>query len=93
MQSLAPVRGAERSAFAMLDKCTMKGCGKPVAYHVALAVPSDVAEPGGAMDHAALTDAAVFPACADHVDHVAKVFYGAAYALEGTVTASSSEGR
>jgi len=77
----------------MLDKCTMKGCGKPIAYHVVLSVPSDIAGPGGAMNEAALADAAVLPACADHVDHVAKVFYGAAYALEGTVTASASEGR
>jgi hypothetical protein len=29
-----------------------------------------------------------FPACADHAAHIAKVFYGAAHALSGTVTAS-----
>jgi len=77
----------------MLDKCTMKGCGKPVTYHVVLSVPSDVAAPGGAMDEAAVMDAAVFPACIDHVNHVTNVFYGAAYALDGMITASSAEGR
>lgn len=76
-----------------LQKCTMTGCGRPVTHHVVLSVPSAVAEVGGAMNKADLEDAAVFPACPEHVDHVAKVFYGAAYALEGTVTASLAEAR
>lgn len=79
----------------MLDasngKCTMTGCGKPVTHAVTLSVPGDVAGPGGEMNKGALTDLARFPACADHADHIAKVFYGAAYALSGTVTAASSD--
>ncbi len=71
------------------EKCTMTGCGKPVAFDVTLAVPGDVAAPGGEVNKGALSDLARFPACADHVDHIAKVFYGAAYALSGTVTASA----
>jgi hypothetical protein len=74
---------------ALGEKCTMTGCGKPVAFRVALSVPGDVAEPGGAINKGALVDIARFAACADHVDHIAKVFYGAAYALSGTVTASA----
>jgi len=77
---------------ALAGKCTMTGCGKPVEFTVALSVPADVAGPDGAINKGALTDIARFPACGDHVDHVAKVFYGAAYALSGTVTASGREG-
>ena len=72
----------------LATKCTMTGCGKTVTHLVSLAVPGDVAEPGGIVNKGALTDVARFPTCADHVDHIAKVFYGAAYALSGTVTAS-----
>ena len=71
-----------------MDKCTMTGCGKPVAFTVTMSVPGDIADEAGAVNKGALTDIAAFPACADHVDHIAKVFYGAAYALSGTVTAS-----
>jgi hypothetical protein len=74
-----------------VDKCLMTGCGKPVTQRVTLALPGDVAGPGGEMNKGALTDAAIFPACADHADHIAKVFYGAAHALSGTVTASARE--
>jgi hypothetical protein len=73
---------------ARLDKCTMTGCGKPVTHRVTISIPQDVAGPGGEMNKGALADVARFPACADHADHIAKVFYGAAYALSGTVTAS-----
>ena len=69
-------------------KCTMTGCGKPVTHAVVLSIPDDVAGPGGEMNKGSLADVASFPACTDHVDHVAKVFYGAAYAFSGTVTAS-----
>ena len=72
-------------------KCTMTGCGKPVTHRVTIALPYDVASPGGEMNKGALADAARFPTCADHADHIAKVFYGAAYALSGTVTASAIE--
>jgi len=72
-----------------LDKCTMTGCGKGPTQVVVLSLPVDIADPGGAMDKGALADAARFPACDDHVDHIAKVFYGSAYALSGTVTAAS----
>ncbi len=70
------------------EKCTMTGCGKPVTHRVTLSVPIDVAGPRGEINKGALADAARFPACADHAEHVAKVFYGAAYALSGTVTAA-----
>jgi len=70
------------------EKCTMTGCGKPVTHRVALSLPVDVAGPGGEINKGALADAARFPACADHAEHLANVFYGAAYALSGTVTAS-----
>ena len=70
------------------DKCTMTGCGKPVSHRVTLSIPYDVAGPGGEINKGALADAARFPACADHADHIAKGFSGAAYALSGTVTAS-----
>ena len=69
-------------------KCTMTGCGKPVTHRVTLSLPVDVADPRGVINKGAVADAARFPACADHADHIAKVFYGAAYALSGTVTAS-----
>lgn len=72
------------------SKCAMTGCGKPVTQQVVLALPIDVAGPGGAINKGALEDAATFPACDDHVDHVAKVFYGAAYALSGTVTTGAA---
>lgn len=71
-------------------KCTMTGCGKPVTQTVAISVPYDVAGPGGEMNKGAVADAARFPACADHAEHIAKVFYGAAYALSGTVTTSDA---
>jgi hypothetical protein len=70
-------------------KCSMTGCGKPVTRRITLALPNDVAGPGGEMNRGALADAARFPACADHADHVAKVFYGAAYALSGTISVSA----
>ena len=73
---------------SMDSKCTMTGCGKPVTHVVTLSLPYDVASPGGEMNKGALADAARFPTCADHADHITKVFYGAAYALSGTVTAS-----
>ena len=69
-------------------KCTMTGCGKPVTHRVTLSLPIDVADASGEMNKGALADAARFPACADHADHIAKVFYGAVYALSGTVSAS-----
>ena len=69
-------------------KCTMTGCGHVVTHRVTLSLPVDVADPTGSINKGALADAARFPACADHADHIAKVFYGAAYALSGTVTAS-----
>jgi hypothetical protein len=71
------------------EKCTMTGCGNAPTHVVVVSLPVDVAGPGGAMDKGALGDAARFPACGDHVDHVVKVFYGAAYALSGTVTATA----
>lgn len=71
-----------------MDKCAMTGCGKPVTHRVTIALPYDVADAAGVMNMGALTDMARFPACTDHADHLAKVFYGAAYALSGTVTAS-----
>jgi hypothetical protein len=77
---------------ARSDKCTMTGCGKPVTHLVTLSLPHDVAGPGGEVNKGALADAARFPACTDHADHIAKVFYGAAHALSGTVTASSRPG-
>jgi hypothetical protein len=75
---------------APMEKCTMTGCGKPVSRAVTLSIPSAVADAGGdvTMNKGALADVASFPACGDHADHVAKVFYGAAYALSGTVTTS-----
>ena len=73
---------------ALDAKCTMTGCGKPATHRVTLSLPIDVADAGGKMNKGAVADAARFPACADHADHIAKVFYGAAYALSGTVTAS-----
>jgi hypothetical protein len=69
-------------------KCTMTGCGNRVTQTVALSLPYDVAGPNGEMNKGAVADAARFPACADHAEHIAKVFYGAAYALSGTVTSS-----
>jgi len=72
-----------------MEKCAMTGCGKPVTHRVTISVPDDVAGPDGRMDKGALMDLARFPACADHAEHLAKVFYGAAHALSGTVTASS----
>jgi hypothetical protein len=74
-----------------MSKCTMTGCGNQPEYRVVLALPSDVAGPGGEMDKGSLVDAAVFPACESHVDHIAKVFYSAAYALNGTVTTDQGE--
>ena len=74
----------------LATKCTMTGCGKPVTRTVALSLPYDVADPDGAMNKGAVADAARFPACDDHADHIAKVFYGAAYALSGTVTTSDA---
>jgi hypothetical protein len=76
---------------ALESKCTMTGCGKAVTHRVSLALPYDVALPGGEMNKGALADAVLFPACADHADHIAKVFYGAAHALSGAVTASEWE--
>lgn len=72
-----------------MEKCAMTGCGKPVTHRVTISLPDDVADPGGEMNKGALTDMARFPACSDHAEHLAKVFYGAAHALSGTVTASS----
>ena len=71
-----------------MDKCAMTGCGKPVTHRVTISLPYANAGPGGEMNKGALTDMARFAACADHADHLTKVFYGAAYALSGTVTAS-----
>lgn len=71
-----------------MEKCAMTGCGKPVTHRVTISLPDDVADPGGAMNKGALADMARFPACSDHADHLAKVFYGAAHALSGTVTRS-----
>ncbi len=66
-------------------KCTMTGCGIPPTQTVVLAARGVVAD-DGVMNTGALTDIAMFPACGEHVDHIAKVFYGAAYALGGVVT-------
>lgn len=77
--------------FPLDSKCTMTGCGKPVTHRVTLALPHDVASPAGEMNKGALADAALFPTCADHAQHIAKVFYGAAHALSGAVTASEWE--
>lgn len=71
-----------------MEKCAMTGCGKPVTHRVTLSLPEDVADAGGEMNKGALVDMARFPACADHAEHLVKVFYGAAHALSGTVTAS-----
>ena len=72
-------------------KCTMTGCGQRVTQRVTLSLPYDVAGPDGAINKAALADAARFAACDDHAEHIVKVFYGAAYALSGTVTASNAD--
>ena len=72
-------------------KCSMTGCGKPVTHRVTISLPYDVAGPSGEMNKGAVADAARFPVCADHADHIAKVFYSAAYALSGTVTTSALE--
>lgn len=70
-------------------KCAMTGCGKQPTHTVVLSIPGGIAEGGNELSKGPLEDAATFPACQDHVDHITKIFYGAAHALSGTVTASS----
>ncbi len=69
----------------------MTGCGAAPTRGVTIAVPGDVAD-AGAVDKGALSDLAVLPACDEHAEHVAKLFYAAAYALDGTVTTAPLRG-